>query len=197
MSLLNFFSSRFATGPEYYPLQDLGMEDSKEIRERDDGFGSASLDESPSQLAPADFEPTDPSAEVTKKRQSLSDIFTIFCAGFALISDGYQNNLMTMTNVVLKAEYKKQYTSRWSTQVSNALLVGEILGQITIGRIHWISLPRFLTDVLGLTCDYMGRKTAIVVTTLMIVIGGILATASSGTTIYGMFWMLSTFISLA
>jgi hypothetical protein len=32
--------------------------------------------------------------QVSSKRQSLSDIFTIFCAGFALISDGYQNNLM-------------------------------------------------------------------------------------------------------
>jgi hypothetical protein len=31
---------------------------------------------------------------VTKKKQSISDIFTIICAGFALISDGYQNNLM-------------------------------------------------------------------------------------------------------
>jgi hypothetical protein len=31
---------------------------------------------------------------VTTKRQSLSDIFTIFCAGFALLSDGYQNSLM-------------------------------------------------------------------------------------------------------
>lgn len=85
-----------------------------------------------------------------------------------------------MTNVVLKAEYAKQYTSHWSTQVSNALLVGEIIGQI----------------VVGLTCDYFGRKLAIVTTTMMIVIGGILATASSGAgsapgSIYGMFWMLT------
>ena len=79
-----------------------------------------------------------------------------------------------MTNVVLAAEYS-QYGSHWSTQVSNALLVGEILGQITI----------------GLTCDYMGRKAAIVITTLMIVVGGILGTASNGTSIIGMFWMLT------
>ena len=128
-------------------------------------------------LAKSDFSPTDPSPEVDQKRQSLSDLFSIICAGAALISDGYQNSLMTMTNVVLKAEYKKQYTSRWSTQVSNALLVGEILGQL----------------VIGLTCDYMGRKAAIFVTTAMIVVGGILATAANGHTIYGMFWMLSTF----
>ena len=131
--------------------------------------------ESPQGLVEVTTEPTAPSKEVTVQRQSLSDIFTIFCAGAALISDGYQNNLMTMTNVVLKKEYAKQYTSAYSTQVSNALLVGEILGQVTI----------------GLTCDYLGRKIAIVTTTAMIVVGGILATASSGHTIDGMFWMLT------
>ena len=82
-----------------------------------------------------------------------------------------------MTNVVLKKEYKKQYTSAVSTRVSNALLVGEIIGQL----------------VIGLTCDYLGRKVAIVTTTAMIVIGGILATASHGVTINGMFWMMTVF----
>lgn len=43
----------------------------------------------------------------------------------------------------------------------------------------------------SLTCDYLGRKTAIVFTTLMIVIGGILAAAAHGVTIYGMFWMMT------
>ena len=42
-------------------------------------------------------DPAAPSTEVSSKRQSLSDLFTIFCAGFALISDGYQNNLMCVT----------------------------------------------------------------------------------------------------
>ncbi|GLB05100.1 plasma membrane permease, mediates uptake of glycerophosphoinositol and glycerophosphocholine [Aspergillus tubingensis] len=122
-----------------------------------------------------DTSDADPSAEVSRKRQSLSDFLTILASGFALISDGYQNNLMTMTNVLLKAEYPKQYVSAVSTRVSNALLVGEVIGQI----------------VIGLTCDYMGRKAAMVFTTLMIVIGGILATASHGVTINGMFWMLT------
>ncbi|OQD77916.1 hypothetical protein PENDEC_c002G01153 [Penicillium decumbens] len=113
--------------------------------------------------------------EVSKKRQSLSDLFTIFASGFALISDGYQNNLMTMVNVLLKVEYPKQYTSAVSTRASNALLIGEIIGQV----------------VVGLTCDYLGRKTAIIFTTVMIVVGGILATASHGVTINGMFWMMT------
>lgn len=76
---------------------------------------------------------------------------------------------MTMVNVLLSAEYPEQYTSAFKTQVSNALLVGEIIGQL----------------VVGLSCDYLGRKFAIVLTTAMIVLGGILATASSGKTIGG------------
>ncbi|KAL7790802.1 major facilitator superfamily domain-containing protein [Trichoderma ceciliae] len=114
-------------------------------------------------------------SERAKKRQSLSDIFTMIAAGAALISDGYQNNLMTMANVLFKKEYPAQYTSAVSTRVSNSLLVGAILGQATI----------------GLTCDYLGRKTAIVITTLLIVFGGVLATAAHGVTIDGMFWMLT------
>ncbi|QQK41450.1 Major facilitator superfamily, general substrate transporter [Penicillium digitatum] len=115
------------------------------------------------------------SSGMSLKQQSLSDLFTIFASGFALISDGYQNNMMTMANVLLKKEYPKEYTTTVSTRVSNALLVGEVIGQV----------------VIGLTCDYLGRKTAIVFTTLMIVIGGILATASHGVTTNGMFWMMT------
>lgn len=40
-----------------------------------------------------------------------------------------------MTNVLLKKEYPKDYTSTVSTRVSNALLVGEIIGQIVIGYV--------------------------------------------------------------
>ncbi|KUJ14105.1 MFS general substrate transporter [Mollisia scopiformis] len=112
---------------------------------------------------------------VTSKRQRLSDIFTIIASGVALISDGYFNNIMTMANVILAKEYPKQYTATVKTRVSNALLVGEIFGQV----------------IVGLTCDYLGRKFAIVTTTMMIVIGGILATASNGYTIEGMFWMMT------
>ncbi|TGO44722.1 hypothetical protein BOTNAR_0757g00020 [Botryotinia narcissicola] len=120
---------------------------------------------------------TPPSEEVfpKKSKQSLSDKFTIFAAGAALVSDGYFNNIMTMANVILKKQYPKEYTAATSTRVSNSLLVGEIFGQVTI----------------GLTCDYFGRKFAIIATTLMIVFGGILATASKGVTIDGMFWMMT------
>lgn len=78
---------------------------------------------------------------------------------------------MTMVNVLLKKEYPTEYTSTVSTRVSNSLLVGEIFGQIAV----------------GLTCDYLGRKFAIILTTVMIVVGGILATAAHGVTTNGYF----------
>ncbi|CCH41984.1 putative metabolite transport protein [Wickerhamomyces ciferrii] len=108
------------------------------------------------------------------KKKSISDIFTVIASGVALISDGYQNNLMTMLNALFAQQYAKAYTGDMKTAVSNALLVGEILGQFGI----------------GITCDYMGRKAAIVWTTVMIVIGSIMATAANGVTHTGMFWML-------
>ena len=40
----------------------------------------------------------------------------------------------TMTNVLLKKEYPKEYTTTVSTRVSNALLVGEVIGQVVIGQ---------------------------------------------------------------
>lgn len=49
-----------------------------------------------------------------------------------------------MTNVLLKKEYPKEYTAAVSTRVSNALLVGEIIGQIVIGCVReaWTLLAR-------------------------------------------------------
>ncbi|KZT00653.1 MFS Git1p-related glycerophosphoinositol permease [Laetiporus sulphureus 93-53] len=121
----------------------------------------------------------DPHAEprAVSRKAALSAYMTIAAAAFGLISDGYQNNLMTMTNVIFKKIHAKEYTSTVSTRVSNALLVGEVIGQI----------------VVGLICDRIGRKAALVVTTLLIVIGAILATAAHGAhgSVTGLFWFLT------
>ncbi|THG99889.1 hypothetical protein EW026_g2534 [Hermanssonia centrifuga] len=110
-------------------------------------------------------------------KERLSAYFTIAAAAFGLISDGYQNNLMTMTNVVLKKLYPVEYTSAVSTRVSNSLLVGAIIGQVLV----------------GLVCDRVGRKVALVGTTLFIVIGAILGTAAHGAhgSPQGLFWFLT------
>lgn len=87
-----------------------------------------------SKSAPED-DPDAPSEYVGSHRQRISDLWTILCSGCALISDGYANSLMTLINVVLRVQYPQQYTSDVSTRVSNALLVGEVIGQITIGLV--------------------------------------------------------------
>ncbi|ODV97195.1 hypothetical protein PACTADRAFT_32677 [Pachysolen tannophilus NRRL Y-2460] len=108
------------------------------------------------------------------KIKSISDILTIICSGVALISDGYQNNIMTMLNNVFTKEYPKAYTSTVKTRVSNSLTVGTIIGQV----------------VVGVCCDYMGRKWAIVSTTLLIILGSLMCTVAHGSTTAGMFWMM-------
>ncbi|KIJ39867.1 hypothetical protein M422DRAFT_210104 [Sphaerobolus stellatus SS14] len=111
------------------------------------------------------------------RKESLSAYFTIAAAAFGLISDGYQNNVMTMANVVFKKLHPAEYNSVVSTRVSNSLLVGAILGQL----------------VVGVVCDQIGRKTALIGTTLLIVIGATLATAAHGAhgSITGLFWFLT------
>ncbi|SCU93136.1 LADA_0G01530g1_1 [Lachancea dasiensis] len=121
-------------------------------------------------------------AELRKQRVSVSrekqlmNIFMIIAAGFALISDGYQNNVMSMLNKVFPVEYGKEaYSATVSTRVSNASLIGTILGQVCV----------------GVACDYMGRKWAILVATTLLVGGSALCAASHGKTVNGMFWMLT------
>ncbi|KAL1674582.1 major facilitator superfamily domain-containing protein [Schizophyllum commune] len=84
---------------------------------------------------------------------------------------------MTMSNVVFTTLYPKDYAASVKTRVSNSLLVGAVLGQVIVGVI----------------CDRLGRKFALVGTTLMIVLGGILGTAAHGAggSVEGLFWFLT------
>ncbi|THH33504.1 hypothetical protein EUX98_g622 [Antrodiella citrinella] len=121
--------------------------------------------------------PTQAKVRVVNNKEKLSSYFIIAAAAFGLISDGYQNNLMTMSNVIFKKLYPAEYTSSVSTRVSNSLLVGAVIGQIFV----------------GLVCDRIGRKVALVFTTLLIVIGAILGTAAHGAhgSVTGLFWFLT------
>ncbi|CAO1639001.1 unnamed protein product [Sympodiomycopsis kandeliae] len=112
------------------------------------------------------------------KKAKWSDVFTVFAAGAALVSDGYQNNSMTNINVLFGKRYGKAvYTSEVSTRVSNALLVGAVLGQITVGVI----------------CDRIGRKSAIILSTLLLLVGAIFATGAApiGGSVNALFWWLT------
>ncbi|KAF5375106.1 hypothetical protein D9758_000176 [Tetrapyrgos nigripes] len=126
-------------------------------------------------MATGTDKPGKPSGKDVATKERLSAYFTIAAAAFGLISDGYQNNLMTMSNVVFKKLYPNDYTAVVSTRVSNALLVGAVLGQVCV----------------GLICDRIGRKVALVATTLLIVVGATLATAAHASTPAGLFWFLT------
>ncbi|KAF3984953.1 hypothetical protein FT663_05459 [Candidozyma haemuli var. vulneris] len=111
------------------------------------------------------------------KRRSIAEIFTIICSGFAMISDGYQNNVMTMLNTVFAQLYPQEYDSEMKTAVSNASLVGTIFGQV----------------VIGILADRLDRKKSIVIATVFLVFGTVLCAAAHGKTVNGMFWMLIIF----
>ncbi|KAJ7766893.1 MFS general substrate transporter [Mycena metata] len=116
--------------------------------------------------------------EVVSRKERLSSAFTIACSGFALISDGLQNNIMSLTNVVFGQLFGSVvYNSARSTQLSNSLTVGTILGQLVIGYI----------------CDVKGRKWGIVLSTVLIVVGVILCTAAHGyrDSFLGFVWMFT------
>ncbi|KAF7338018.1 MFS transporter [Mycena venus] len=136
--------------------------------------------------------------EKLSRKERLSSAFTIACSGFALISDGLQNNIMSLTNVVFGQIFgSAAYNSFWSTQLSNSLTVGTaacvgffeqcliafegtILGQLAIGYV----------------CDVKGRKWGIVLSTapqVLIVLGIILCTAAHGAngSFHGFLWMFT------
>lgn len=120
----------------------------------------------------------DPEARKNRQlKKSISDIFTIVCSGFALISDGYQNNVMTMANAVFAKLYPLEYTADMKTSVSNASLVGTIFGQVAI----------------GILADRLNRKQSIVIATCFLVFGTIMCAAAHGASVNGMFWMLIIF----
>lgn len=55
------------------------------------------------------------------------------------------------------------------------------------------SLPHHHTDppAFSLTCDYLGRKFAIILTSSMIILGLAMSAGASGTSVQGLFWMLT------
>jgi len=128
---------------------------------------------------PKDAEVTvwDTESDISKNPKSIS-WYVIFASALANFSDGYQNNLVSIllftqskietngksqssnTNVVFKHTLGKSYTSTIQTRISNALLVGAVIGII----------------LLGYTCDIWSRRGGLWVTSSLVVVGSLLAT---------------------
>ncbi|TID25017.1 MFS general substrate transporter [Venturia nashicola] len=88
-------------------------------------------------------------------------IWTIIGCAFANLSDGYQQNLASSTNVVFNHLLTtKVYTADTQTRISNSLLVGSVIGIL----------------VFGFTADKFSRKGGMLVTSGLVIIGSLLAT---------------------
>ncbi|KAI5461005.1 major facilitator superfamily domain-containing protein [Mariannaea sp. PMI_226] len=98
----------------------------------------------------------------------------VLVSGLALFSDGYNAQIIGYMNPVFAKLYPDSFSSIIKTRLSNAFLIGEILGMLFFGY----------------TIDKLGRRTGIIFATLLLVLGIILATAAHGNTELGMFWMM-------
>ncbi|TFY67166.1 hypothetical protein EVJ58_g1802 [Rhodofomes roseus] len=105
----------------------------------------------------------DPEDSKMSKKARLSAYFTIAAAAFGLISDGSSEDLIF--GICSRVATADEYHT------------GEIIGQVFV----------------GLICDRIGRKAALVITTLLIVIGAILATAAHGAhgSVSGLLWFVA------
>ncbi|KAK8091504.1 glycerophosphoinositol permease 1 [Apiospora hydei] len=113
-------------------------------------------------------------AAVTAPAQRPAGKIDVLIQGVALFSDGYNIQIIGYMNTVLAKLYPKQMTAEVKTRLSNSILIGDVFGMLFF----------------GLCIDRFGRRVGIILTTLFLVFGIILATASHGTTVEGMFWMM-------
>ena len=112
-----------------------------------------------------------------KPSRKTGSIITIFGSALANLSDGYQQSLASSTNVVFQHLLgTKIYTSSIQTRISNALLVGSVIGIL----------------VFGYTSDRFSRKGGMLVTSGLVMVGSlmsVLAFQVSGT--HNMLWYLT------
>lgn len=98
-----------------------------------------------------------------------------FVRGLGFFNDAYDLFIMNVINVVLTEQYGKDvYTSNLKSAVSAAALIGAVIGQIAFG-------------ILG---DVFGRKTNMVATCALLIVGGVLCTGAHASTPTGTIWFL-------
>lgn len=103
----------------------------------------------------------DDEMHLTETRRKFGSVITIIGSALANLSDGYQQSLASSTNVIFNHLLgKKIYTPSRQTRISNALLVGSVIGILAFGY----------------TSDRFSRKGGMLVTSALVVVGSLMAT---------------------
>lgn len=104
----------------------------------------------------------------------LSVVLMVVFSGLAIGSDGFNASIIGNIELIMGKIYPESLTTDVAARLSNAFMVGMIIGMLGFGYIS----------------DKLGRKTGAVLTTTILVVGIALSAGASGITENGMFWML-------
>ncbi|KAL4888155.1 major facilitator superfamily domain-containing protein [Aspergillus ambiguus] len=108
------------------------------------------------------------------KYSKLSVLLMIIFSGLAIGSDGFNASIIGNIELIMAVIYPDALTTTVAARLSNAFMVGMIIGMLSFGYIS----------------DRLGRKTGAVLTTCILVLGIALSAGASGVTQNGMLWML-------
>lgn len=101
-----------------------------------------------------------PENSAANRNRKFGTIVTIVGSALANLSDGFQQHLASATNVIFKHLLGNAYTSEAQTRISNALLVGSVIGIL----------------VFGYAADKFNRKSGMLVTSALVIIGSLMST---------------------
>ncbi|KAG9524487.1 major facilitator superfamily transporter, partial [Aureobasidium melanogenum] len=118
--------------------------------------------------------PVNDEHDVESPNQRAVSSLDVLVQGVALFSDGYNVQIMGYMTTVMKKLYPKALTSSIKTRLSNSILIGEVIGML----------------LFGFCIDKFGRRFGVIATTVFLVLGITLATASHGASATSMFWMM-------
>ena len=104
----------------------------------------------------------------------VSMMFMVIFSGLAIGSDGFNASIIGNLELIMGVIYPESLTTAVAARLSNAFMVGMIIGMLSFGYIS----------------DKLGRKTGAVLTTVILVLGIALSAGASGINENGMFWML-------
>jgi hypothetical protein len=120
---------------------------------------------------------THPNATVQESDRGysrVSMVMMVVFSGLAIGSDGFNASIIGNIELLMEVIYPQALTTAVAARLSNAFMVGMIIGMLSFGYIS----------------DKLGRKTGAVLTTTILVLGIALSAGASGLTDDGMFWML-------